>query len=160
MRGAGLLLAIAAGASALPIPAAETIVSREANVPNHASGEFDVKIVPVSGADETLGRMSIDKVYHGDLDATGTGQMMASRDDKTRTGVYVAIETVTGALKGRKGSFMLAHRGMMSPAGQDLDIVIVPSSGTGALAGIAGNLEIIIEGGKHNYVLRYTLPAG
>ncbi len=160
MRGAGLLLAIAASVSALPLPAAETVVSKEANMSDQARGAFDVKIVPISGKEEALGRLSIDKVYHGDLDATGTGQMMASRDEKTGTGVYVAIETVTGTLKGRKGSFLLAHRGMMSAAGQDLNIVIVPASGTGALAGIAGDLEIIIEGGKHSYVLRYTLPAG
>ncbi len=85
--------------------------------------------------------------------------MMASRDEKAKTGVYVAIETVTGTLKGRKGSFILAHRGMMSPAGQELSVVITPASGTGELAGISGDLEIILEGGKHSYVLRYTLPA-
>lgn len=160
MRGASLFLAIAANVLALPAPAAETVVSKEALMSDQARGEFDVKVVPISGKEEVFGRLSIDKVYHGDLEATAMGQMMASRDEKTGTGVYVAIETVTGALKGRKGSFMLAHRGMMSAAGQDLNIVIVPASGTGDLAGISGDLEIIIAGGKHSYVLRYTLPAG
>lgn len=127
---------------------------------SQAKGEFDVKIVPVSGANEPMGRMSIAKTYHGDLEASATGQMMASRDEKTGAAVYVAIETVSGSLGGRKGSFILAHRGMMGPAGQDLNVVIVPSSGTGALAGIAGDLEILVEGGKHGYVLRYTLPTG
>lgn len=127
---------------------------------DQARGEFDVKVVPISGKEEPLGRMSIDKTYHGDLDATGTGQMMASRDERTGAAVYVAIETVTGTLKGRKGSFMLAHRGMMSAAGHELNVVIVPASGTDGLTGISGDLEIIIEGGKHSYVLRYALPAG
>lgn len=153
------LLAIMGSFAAVAAPAAETVVSKEANVSGSASGDFDVKITPVSGPDEPMGRMSIDKAYHGDLDATGTGQMMASRDEKTGAAVYVAIETVTGSLKDRKGSFMLAHRGMMSPAGHELNVVIVPASGTDGLKGISGDLEIVIEGGKHSYVLRYTLPA-
>lgn len=125
---------------------------------DQAKGEFDVIIAPISGPAEALSRLSIDKQFHGDLVATGVGQMMASRDEKTKAAVYVAIETVTGTLKGKNGSFLLAHRGMMSPAGQELSVVIVPASGAGELAGISGDLEIIIEGGKHSYVLRYTLP--
>lgn len=159
MRHSAFPLALAMSVSIPAALAAETSASPEATMSAQAKGEFDVKIVPVSAADEALGRMSIDKHYHGDLDATGIGQMMASSDGKAGTGVYVAIETVNGALKGKKGSFMLAHRGMMSPAGQDLSVVIVPASGTGELKGISGDLDIIIEGGKHSYVLRYTLPA-
>ncbi len=160
MPRASLFLAIAAGMLSTPISAADTVVSKEALMSDQARGEFDVKVVPISGKEEALGRMSIDKTYHGDLDATGTGQMMASRDERTGAAVYVAIETVTGTLKGRKGSFMLAHRGMMSAAGHELNVVIVPASGTDGLTGISGDLEIVIEGGKHSYVLRYALPAG
>ena len=157
MRSVRLALAFA---MAIPVAlSAETIVSTGTELSEKATGDFDVKIAPVSGANEVLGRWSIDKQYHGDLVASGVGQMLASRDEKANTGVYVAIETVTGMLKGRKGSFVLAHRGMMSPAGQDLSVVITPASGTGELTGISGDLEIILENGKHSYVLRYTLPA-
>ena len=155
-------LVVLALAFAIAIPtslSAEAVVAKETLVSDKAAGEFDVKIAPVSQADEVLSRFSIDKQYHGDLVATGVGQMMASRDEKAKTGVYVAIETVAGTLKGRKGSFLLAHRGTMSPAGQELSVIITPASGTGELAGISGDLEIILEGGKHSYVLRYTLPA-
>ena len=85
--------------------------------------------------------------------------MMAIRDEAAGTGVYVAIETVKGTLKGRKGGFLLAHRGMMTKAGQDLNIDIVTGSGSGDLAGISGDCDIVIEGGKHFYTLRYALPA-
>lgn len=132
---------------------------KEIHVTQHAKGEFEVKIAPISGPDEALGRMSLDKIFHGDLDATSTGQMMANRDESTGTAVYVAIETVTGTLAGHKGSFMLAHRGMMNKGGQELSVVVVPASGTGALAGLTGDLDIIIEGGKHFYEFSYTLPA-
>ena len=54
---------------------------------------------------------------------------------------------------------MLAHRGMMNKGGQELSVVVVPASGTGALAGLTGDLDIIIEGGKHFYEFSYTLPA-
>lgn len=124
----------------------------------HAAGEFEVSLKPVSAADEAPMRMSIDKQFHGDLEATSVGQMMAGSNEETGARVYVALETVTGSLKGRKGSFILAHRGTMSANGQALSVIIVPDSGTDQLKGIAGNLDIDIRDGKHFYTIDYTLP--
>ena len=103
-------------------------------------------------------RMSIDKQFHGDLEATSVGQMMAGGNEANGARVYVALETVTGKLKGRSGSFILAHRGTMSAKGQALSVIIVPDSGTDQLKGIAGNLDIDIRDGKHFYSMDYTLP--
>jgi hypothetical protein len=124
----------------------------------HASGEFEVTLKPVSAADEGVMRMSIDKQFHGDLEATSVGQMMAGGNEANGSRVYVALETVTGKLKGRSGSFILAHRGTMSANGQALSVIIVPDSGTDQLKGIAGNLDIDIRDGKHFYSMDYTLP--
>jgi Protein of unknown function (DUF3224) len=124
----------------------------------HAAGEFEVSLKPVSASDEALMRMSIDKQFHGDLEATSVGQMMAGGNEANGARVYVALETVTGTLKGRKGSFILAHRGTMSANGQALSVIIVPDSGTDQLTGIAGNLDIDIRDGKHFYTMDYTLP--
>ncbi len=124
----------------------------------HAAGEFDVSLKPVSAADEAPMRMSIDKQFHGDLEATSVGQMMAGGNEANGARVYVALETVTGKLKGRSGSFILAHRGTMSANGQALSVIIVPDSGTDELKGIAGNLDIDIREGKHFYTMDYTLP--
>ena len=124
----------------------------------HAAGEFDVSLKPVSAADETPMRMSIDKQFHGDLEGTSVGQMMAGGNEANGARVYVALETVTGTLKGRQGSFILAHRGTMSANGQALSVIIVPDSGTDELKGIAGNLDIDIREGKHFYTMDYTLP--
>jgi hypothetical protein len=74
------------------------------------------------------------------------------------SGVYVAIERVTGTLNGRSGTFVLAHRGTMTRGAQDLVITIVPDSGTDGLAGIAGSMTITITDGKHFYDLEFTLP--
>lgn len=124
-----------------------------------ATGEFDVKVAPVSAKDENVMRLSIDKVLRGGITGTSTGQMMASGGADEKSGAYVAIETVTGTLGGRKGSFALAHRGTMTPTSQQMSIIVVPGSGTGELSGIDGTFDIRIEkGGKHFYTFRYTLP--
>ena len=124
----------------------------------HAKGEFIVKLVPVSAGDEPVMRMSIDKQFHGDLEASSTGQMMAGGVEANGARVYVALETVTGSLSGKAGSFILAHRGTMTKAAQDLSVIIVPDSGTGELQGISGSLDIDIKDGKHFYTVDYTLP--
>jgi hypothetical protein len=125
---------------------------------NHAAGTFEVKLKPVSAADEPLMRMSIDKQFSGDLVAESVGQMMAGGNEANGARVYVALETVTGSLKGRTGSFILAHRGTMTKDGQALSVVIVPDTGTDQLTGISGELDIDIRDGKHFYSLDYTLP--
>jgi hypothetical protein len=129
----------------------------------HASGTFDVKLAPQGTPDKaegsTLGRMSIDKQYHGDLDATGKGEMLTAGTDVKGSAGYVAIEQVTGTLNGRKGSFVLQHSGTMAHGALQLDIHVVPDSGTGQLAGLAGKLTITIApDGKHSYTFDYTLP--
>jgi uncharacterized protein DUF3224 len=75
------------------------------------------------------------------------------------SGGHVAIEHVSGKLKGRNGSFILLHQGTMR-RGADFNIIItvVPDSGTGQLAGLTGKMAIIITDGKHSYEFDYTLP--
>ena len=127
-----------------------------------ATGEFDVKVTPVTlggpADDPTLGRMSLEKHFHGDLEATGMGQMLTAGDGKG-AGAYVAIERVTGSLHGRSGSFTFQHWGTMAPGEQHLEIEVVPGSGTGDLAGLAGTFTITVAGGKYSYDFAYTLPA-
>jgi hypothetical protein len=127
----------------------------------HAIGPFDVKITPQDdkSGDADLGRLLIDKQYHGDLEGTGRGQMLTAGSVAKGTGAYVAIERVSGTLKGRAGTFTLQHSGTMNKGATHLVITIVPDSGTGQLAGIAGEMTInIAAGGKHSYELKYTLP--
>jgi hypothetical protein len=127
-------------------------------VMQHAKGEFEVKLAPVSATDEPVMRMSIDKQFHGDLEATSIGQMMAGGNEANGARVYVALETVTGSLGGKSGSFILVHRGTMTSSAQELSVIVVPDSGTGELKGISGTLDIQITGGKHFYTMEYTLP--
>src|SRR3954463_6493560 len=109
-----------------------------------ASGPFEVKLTPQSPAtgfgDPTVGRMAIDKRYHGDLDATSKGEMLASRTEVDGSAGYVALERVTGTLHGRAGSFSLQHSGTMNRGVPQLSVTVVPDSATGELAGLAGRM--------------------
>jgi len=126
-----------------------------------AVGPFEVSLKPLPMDDEPgsdmLGRMSIDKQFHGDLEGTSKGQMLTGGTAIRNSAGYVAIERVTGSLKGRKGSFILQHTGIMNRGAPSLVITIVPDSGTEQLDGIRGTMAIKIEGGKHSYELNYTL---
>jgi hypothetical protein len=119
------------------------------------TGEFDVKMSPEpmsAVADGTgFGRMSLDKRYHGALDATGKGEMLAYMDRALMSGAYSALELVQGMLEGRSGSFMLQHTGTMARGAPGLSVQVVPDSGRDGLAGLSGTLNIRIEAGKHYY---------
>ena len=134
---------------------------KEASVTLHAAGPFDVKVAHQddNSDDPLLARMTLDKQYHGDLEASGKGQMLTAGTSVKGSGAYVAIEKVSGILKGRSGTFVLQHNGTMTQNKPQLTITIVPDSGTGQLAGISGKMTIIITpDGKHSYGLEYTLP--
>jgi len=127
----------------------------------HARGPFDVKLAPLEtynkDADAKLARMSLDKQFHGDLDATSQGEMLSSGSAKD-SGGYVAIERVTGSLGGRRGSFALMHNATMTRGAPYMNIVVVPGSGTGELAGLSGKMTIeIAAGGAHSYDFEYAL---
>ncbi len=128
---------------------------------HNAKGSFEVKMAPQdqnTGEGSTLGRMSLNKTFHGDLNATGEGQMLTASTDTPGSAVYVAIERVTGTLQGKTGSFALMHQGVMRGPDRKLTVEIVPDSGAGALKGISGRLGIEIVEGRHLYDLEYALP--
>jgi Protein of unknown function (DUF3224) len=129
---------------------------------NIAKGAFTVKMGPLvfegQPSESKLGRMSIDKEINGDLIATTKGQMLSSFGEVMGSAGYVAIERVEGVLKGRTGSFVLQHTGTMTKGLPSLSVTVVPDSGTGELAGIAGEFKINAQDGKHEYEFNYSLP--
>ena len=126
----------------------------------HAKGSFDVTLTPQETTDGApVARMLLYKEFHGDLEAIAHGEMLAAHEPLTGAGVYVAIDRVAGTLHGKAGSFIIAHRGIRNSAGQQLEIVIVPGSGTGQLAGITGTVGIEIVDKEHFYSVDYELPS-
>jgi hypothetical protein len=128
-----------------------------------ASGTFEVKLSPQADGEAggaSLGRMLIDKRFGGGLEATSRGQMLAVRTAVEGSAGYVALEQVEGTLDGRAGGFVLQHSGTMERGAQQLSITVVPDSGTGALAGLAGRMHLDFADGKHAYEFDYTLGGG
>jgi hypothetical protein len=128
-----------------------------------AEGTFDVKTTPLGADDATMGtligRYSLVKQYHGDLQATSKGEMIGAGEPSSGNAGYVAIEQVTGTLNGHTGSFALQHIGVMESGSYKLSVAVVPGSGTAQLTGLAGTLTITIAAGKHSYSFEYTLRA-
>ncbi len=171
------LLILLLGLAAMPVPAAIAIeparsaelsqplvraaaVSPARNKPMNesmATGSFDVTLTPAGTPDAPIGMMTIAKTFHGDLAGTSAGQMLAVRTGVEGSAGYVAMERVTATLAGHTGSFALQHSGTMDKGAQSLSVTVVPDSGTEALAGLTGSMDIRIEGGKHHYSFRYSL---
>lgn len=127
---------------------------------HHAVGTFEVTMKPeplseVAGK-TAIQRMSLDKVFHGQLEGTSQGEFLAvgSADG---SGGYVALERVTGTLDGRVGSFALQHSATMTEKVPEMSVTVVPGSGTGELGKLHGAMKIIIVGGKHSYHFDYSL---
>ena len=65
---------------------------------NHVTGPFEVQLNPLAvynQEDKALGRMSIDKQFHGELEATSKGEMLSAGTGTKGSAGYVAIERVT-----------------------------------------------------------------
>ena len=128
---------------------------------NRASGTFEVTLKPQpaynQAAEANLRRMSIDKLFHGDLEASSQGEMLSAGTGVKGSAGYVAIERVTGMLQGRTGAFTLQHYATMHRGAPRLIISVTPDSGIGELAGLAGTMQIDIAGGQHSYLFEYTL---
>lgn len=130
---------------------------------HRATGTFEVKLSPLTTHHEDevsgLGRLSIDKEFRGELVATSCGEMLTVISMVEGSAGYVAMERVTGTLSGRRGSFALQHSGTMKRGTQSLTVSVVPDSGTDELEGLAGGMSIDVMGGRHSYVLDFTLPS-
>lgn len=162
----GILFVLWTGA-ARPASAGRTATGQTSHrgkaMNHHAKGTFEPKVMQ-AGADDkadgsTLGRWTLAKTIHGDLEGTSEGEMLTAGTDVKGSAGYVAIERVTGTLDGRRGSFVLQHSGTMSRGAFQLSVTVVPDSGSGELKGIAGTMAIqIAADGKHSYQFDYTLP--
>jgi hypothetical protein len=149
--------------AAHPQSPAPSLLRKDPVMSRHAEGTFDVKTTPLAADDATMGtligRYSLMKQYHGDLDAASKGEMLGAGEPSSGNAGYVAIEQVTGTLHGHTGSFALQHIGAMEHGSYKLSVAVVPGSGTAQLTGLAGTLAITVANGKHSYNFDYTLPA-
>jgi hypothetical protein len=129
----------------------------------HASGPFVVKVTPQKPDTQiaraaALGRLTIDKRYHGDLEAEAKGEMLATQTETKGSAAYVAFERVTGTLQGHNGSFVLHHSATMERGATQTSVTVVPDSGTGQLQGLSGEMRIHIDPeGRHSYEFDFRI---
>ena len=126
------------------------------------TGTFEVSLNPLPGYAQgedgiSLGRMSIDKKFTGELTASSKGEMLSAMTSVKGSAGYVAIEQVSGTLSGRKGGFVLQHFGSMNRGSDRLILEVVPDSGTGELSNLTGQMTINVEGDHHYYEFEYAL---
>lgn len=72
------------------------------------------------------------------------------------TGHAIALERITGTLGGRSGSFVLQHNGTFAAGA----LMVLPGSGTGELAGLRGEGQLIVQEQPWSIELDYTFEAG
>jgi len=138
------------------------VAQKDPDMTLHATGNFEVKVAPIDPAfkfdENPIGRFSLDKHFHGDLEAASQGEMLSGGNPAKGYGGYVAVERVSGTLHGLTGTFLLMHNGTMQNGDYKMNVIVVPGSGTGQLAGLSGSMQIIIKDGKHSYDFSYILP--
>ncbi|AWF81596.1 DUF3224 domain-containing protein [Microbulbifer sp. A4B17] len=125
------------------------------------SGMFEVTVKPMDpysrGVDgASLGRMSINKIFYGELSAESRGEMLSVMTPVKGSAGYVAIEQVIGTLDGKRGTFVLQHFGTMSKGKDRLTLEVVPDSATGELVGLSGKMSIRMDDGQHFYEFDYS----
>ena len=128
----------------------------------HATGSFrvsDMKDDPYEelGDGAKLTRASGQQAYHGDIEGHGTVQwLMSYRADGTAH--FVGIWHVTGALDGRKGSFVIESIGEFDGKSSSGTWTILEGLADGDLEGLRGSGSFRAPGGADaTYQLDYEL---
>ena len=104
----------------------------------------------------TLTRVHVTKTFHGDL--VGGSETDIIMVHTAQPAAYAGIERFEGSVHGRKGGFVLQHNAGGEAGVPWMTWKIVETSGTGDLAGIRGEGQIIVgPRGEHSYTLDYRL---
>ncbi|WP_093802482.1 DUF3224 domain-containing protein [Streptomyces sp. Wb2n-11] len=126
-----------------------------------AAGTFELvwdEKPPYSDEEGTqLSKVVVTKTFTGDIQGTSVTELIKAMTSEPTSAGYVAVERLTGTVHGRKGTFVLQHSAISTRGEGDLNIVIVPDSGTGELSTISGKLNVVVADGTHSYTLEYDL---
>ena len=133
-------------------------VEGQFTVEGFAPVQLDATLDPVTAV--SVGVATMEKHYSGDIEGRSATLFTSAFDHSAGVGTYVAMESFEGSLNGAVGTFNFAHSATTS-GGSDRShefLVIVPSSGTGSLAGISGDGAIAIDpDGTHRISFDYEI---
>jgi hypothetical protein len=134
-----------------------------------AAGTFAVKAFnptdvvpdPAVATGVPVGVATMEKQFDGEITGRSATVFTAAFDQATGVGTYLAMESFEGSVGGREGAFNFAHSATTTGTDRAAEFfTIVPSSGTGALAGITGTGGLAVdEDGTHRIWFDYELPA-
>jgi hypothetical protein len=105
-----------------------------------------------------LTRASVRQALSGDIEGDAAVEwLMCYRADQTAD--FVGLQRVTGRLGERSGSFIVRQEDGRFDGGEArARLSVVPSSGTGELAGLRGEGELVApRGGQASFTLDYRL---
>ena len=132
-----------------------------------ANGTFSVKafnptsltVEPPIATGLPVGVATMEKHFEGDIAGRSATLFTSAFDQAAGVGTYVAMESFEGTVNGRQGAFNFAHSATTTGTDRSSGyFTIVPSSGTGELAGISGTGDLIIDAdGTHRVWLDYGL---
>jgi len=135
-----------------------------------ARGEFFLDWRPDPPFDEapggSLSRVTVTKEWTGDIVGTSTAHLLTAMSPVRNSGGYVAVERMDVSIGGRSGTFILQHSAISAAGGEaELSVTVVPDTGTGELASLAGSLTVTVvgrdnptdRGGRHLYEMSYDL---
>ncbi|GIG56090.1 hypothetical protein Lfu02_04620 [Longispora fulva] len=132
-----------------------------------ASGTFSVtafvptELVPQPSVSTgvAVGVATIEKLFEGEVVGRASTLFTSAFDPAAGVGTYVAMESFEGALHGRNGAFNFAHSATTSGSDRTAEFfTIVPSSGTGELAGITGGGGMAVDAdGTHRIWFDYEI---
>ena len=132
-----------------------------------ATGTFSVKAFnPTSLAPEPaietalpVGVVLMEKVFDGGIAGRSATVFTAAFNQETGVGTYGAMESFDGTVDGRQGAFNFVHSASTGGSDRSAEyFAIVPSSGTGQLAGISGTGGLVIDpDGTHRIWLDYEV---
>jgi hypothetical protein len=124
------------------------------------NGEFeisgwDAQPYEMSGTNSELSRVRAAKVFTGDIAGTSVAELLMAGN--SRGAGYVASEVFTGSVAGREGTMIVQHWGLAEGTAAASSGHIIPGSGTGGLAGIAGKAVYSQDpSGQHHLELKIT----
>ena len=124
------------------------------------TSDFDVTdYVPDVTTALPTGHLRMRKAYAGDVEGRSVTQFTSAFDQTSGVGTYVALESFEGTVAGRHGAFNFVHSATTSGSDRTAEFfTIVPSSGTGDLAGISGTGGLGVDAdGTHRIRLDYEL---
>ena len=134
-----------------------TDATEEHIVADFEVAEWEPAQYQVEGTNSELSTVRARKIFEGGIVGTSVADLLMAGNDAGAG--YVASEVFAGRIAGREGTVVIQHWGLAEGSATASSGHIIPGSGTGQLAGMAGQAVFSqLPDGQHRLELRVTFP--